>query len=57
VQGNKSQSIFAVKTSEMGDLSPAEVALAIVENDVRRGLRQGQVVFDFGRMAHEWELF
>lgn len=36
VQGNESQSIFAVEPSKMFDLSSAEIALAIEKNDVRR---------------------
>jgi hypothetical protein len=30
--------------------------LAIEKNDICRGQRPGRVVFECGRMAHEWEL-
>jgi hypothetical protein len=53
VQGNESQSIFAVEPTKMFDLSPAEIALAIEENDVQREMRWRRVVFEKGRMAHE----
>jgi hypothetical protein len=43
VQGNETEAILSVEPSKVVDLSAAEVALAIEQDNIRRGHRLGGV--------------